>query len=65
MKKFEGLEKKFKYAANRHDLQVQYRQYDPTIRGLWNAWRQYAQNKIFNNQKKVVLNQWLLRGYGS
>lgn len=48
-----------------HDSQVTYRQYDPTIRGLWNEWRQYTQKKIFNNLKKKQLETWLFRGYGS
>ncbi len=65
MKRFEGLEKKYKYAINVHNGYVDYRQYDPTIRGLWNAWRQYTQKKIFNNIKKDRLDGWLLRGYSS
>lgn len=55
MKRFEGLEKKYKYAIGRHDSQVTYRQYDPTIRSLWNRWRQYTQHKIFNNNHKLKL----------
>jgi hypothetical protein len=36
MQKFSGLEKKFKYAVNRHNEQVTYRQYDPKVRAIWN-----------------------------
>ena len=65
MKRFEGLEAKYKYAVNRHDSQVTYRQYDPKTRALWNRWRQYTQRKIYNNINKVKFNTWLFRGYGS
>lgn len=36
MKRFEGLENKYKYAVGRHDGQVIYRQFDPKIRAMWN-----------------------------
>ena len=65
MKKFEGLEKKYKYAISLHNGQVIYRQYDPKIRALWNIWRQYTQNKIYNNHYKKSLESWLFRGYSS
>jgi hypothetical protein len=51
--------------VNRHNGNVDYRQYDPLMRSLWNAWRQYTQKKIFNNIKKKKLDTWLFRGYGS
>lgn len=65
MKRFEGLEAKYKYAVHRHDSQVIYRQYDPKTRALWNVWRQYTQKKIFNNKKKKMLSSWLFKGYSS
>ena len=65
MKRFEGLEAKYKYAVSRHDGQVTYRQYDPKIRALWNKWRQYTQRKIYNNINKTKLNPWLFKGYCS
>ena len=65
MKRFEGLEAKYKYAVHRHDSQVIYRQYDPKTRALWNIWRQYTQKKIFNNKKKKELEKWLFKGYSA
>jgi hypothetical protein len=46
MVKFKALENKRNYAVGRHNKQVDYRWWDPTIRGLWNIWRRDAQADV-------------------
>ncbi len=36
MKRFEGLEGKYKYAVNKHNKQVDFRLYDATNRSVFN-----------------------------
>jgi len=51
MKKFEGLETKYKYAVNRHNKQVDFRLFDSLNRSVFNEWRLYAEIQVRNKQK--------------
>lgn len=55
MKRFEGLEAKYKYAVGRHNKQVDFRLFDSLNRSVFNEWRKYAEIKVVNKQKKLLL----------
>lgn len=65
MRKFEGLEQKYKYAVTRHNQQVDYRLFDSLTRSTFNEWRKYSEIKARNKQKHNILAAWFFRGYSA
>jgi hypothetical protein len=62
MKRFEGLETKYKYAVTRHNKQVDFRLFDNLNRSVFNEWRKYAEAEVRNKQRGLRLQEWLFKG---